>query len=155
MSSHRRGAATPKIDSFLPSTAAAGSPARASFPNSRLVYDMRLSSFIYVTDFNSQLLRNTGFTYLFASLLFVNPIFFASHNSLPGTRAAMAPSTIHSVYGPAMLKLEHAGSPPLQARIQSRWCPGDRVSNCGGSLYSAHLAPGISPTPSPRPLVSL
>jgi hypothetical protein len=30
----------PKIDSVCPITAAAGSPASASFPNSRLVYDM-------------------------------------------------------------------------------------------------------------------
>jgi len=35
---------------------------------------------------------------------------------------ATAPSTSHSVYGPAMLKLEQAGAPPLQARTQSRQC---------------------------------
>src|SRR4029079_2687392 len=34
----------PKIDSVCPITAAAGNPASASFPNSRLVYDMMLSS---------------------------------------------------------------------------------------------------------------
>jgi hypothetical protein len=33
----------PKIDSPLPTTAAAGNPASASLPNSRLVYDMLIS----------------------------------------------------------------------------------------------------------------
>ena len=36
-----------------------------------------------------------------------------------------------------MPKSEQDGSPPLQARIQSSMCPGDRVSNCGGSTYSS------------------
>ena len=43
-----------------------------------------------------------------------------SYSSLPSTRSAITPSSIHSTNGAATLKLEQAGSPPLQARIQSR-----------------------------------
>ena len=52
---------------------------------------------VYVILLSSQPFLNTGFTYLFASLLLVNSIFFASQSSLPSTRVATAPSTIHSV----------------------------------------------------------
>ena len=41
--------------------------------------------------------RNTGRTNRLASRLFVNSILAAFHISLPGTRVAIAPSTIHSV----------------------------------------------------------
>src|SRR5688500_3252459 len=51
----------------------------------------------YVIDRSSQPFLNTGFTYLFASLLFVNSIRFGSHNNFPSTRVATAPRTIHSV----------------------------------------------------------
>ena len=101
----------PKMDSLRPRIAAAGTP-KASFPNSRLVNIVFsshwcdigralatsiLGAIDYVTGFNSHPLRYTGFTYLFASRLFVNSIFFGSHNNLPSTRVATAPSTIHSV----------------------------------------------------------
>ena len=69
---------------------------------------------------NFQPLRNFGFRYSFASLLFVNRIFSASHISLPSNFMAITPSSIHCTNGPATLKFEHDGSPPLQARIQSR-----------------------------------
>src|SRR5262249_59170243 len=110
----------------------------------------------------SQPLRKSGRTSLFASLLLVISPLTLSHSSLPSTRTAIAPSTSHSVYGPAMLKLEQAGAPPLHARIQSRRCaawllpalaPGERGKYSAGSLYSAHREPGNRPTPSPRPLV--
>src|SRR5579864_2721273 len=71
----------------------------------------------YVSD---QPLRNVGLRYLFASGLLVNRILAASHSSLPSTRKAITPSSIHSTKGTATSKFEHAGSPPLQARIQSR-----------------------------------
>src|SRR5260221_244748 len=92
--------------------------------------------------FNSQPFRNTGFTYLFASALLVKRRFLLSHSSLPGTRNAITPSSIHSAYGPGMLKLEQDGSPPLQYRTQSSMWPGDRVSNCGGRTQCVHLAAG-------------
>jgi hypothetical protein len=69
---------------------------------------------------SDQPLRNVGLRYLFASALLVKRIFAASHSSLPATRRAIAPNSIHSTKGTATLKFEHAGSPPLQARIQSR-----------------------------------
>src|SRR5678815_289868 len=83
--------------------------------------------------FKSQPSRNAGFTYLFASGLFVKRRFLASHSSLPGTRNAITASASHSAYGAEMLKSEQPGSPPLQARTQSSMWPGDRVSTCGGS----------------------
>src|SRR5262249_57368577 len=103
-----------------------------------------------------------GFTHLLASLLLVNSPLLLSQSSLPSKCVATAPSTSHSVYGPARLKLEHAGAPPLQARTQSRACagplppvlaPGDRVRYGCGSLNSAQRSPRRSPTPSPLPLV--
>ena len=69
---------------------------------------------------NCQPLRKFGFKYWFASALLVKRPFSASHSSLPSTRSAITPSSIHSTNGAATLKFEHAGSPPLQARIQSR-----------------------------------
>src|SRR5438477_12455382 len=71
----------------------------------------------YVID---QPLRTVGVRYLFASTLLVIFIFDWSYSSLPSTRNAITPSSIHSTNGAATLKLEQAGSPPLQARIQSR-----------------------------------
>src|SRR5258706_16361914 len=70
----------------------------------------------------SQPLRNTGFTHLFASRLLESSPLTLSHISFPSKCTAAAPSTSHSVYFPAMLKLEHAGAPPLHARTQSRQC---------------------------------
>src|SRR5258708_5438298 len=67
-----------------------------------------------------QPLRSVGLRYLLASELFVNRILAASHSSFPSTLSAITPSNIHSTNGAATLKLEHAASPPLQARIQSR-----------------------------------
>src|SRR5690349_20330455 len=90
--------------------------------------------------------RISGFTYLLASPLLVNFICAAFQSSSPSTRAAITPITIHSVNGPAIEKFEHDGAPPLQARIQSRWCPGDRVRNSGGSLYSFIRDDGSSRT---------
>src|SRR6266700_2645754 len=69
---------------------------------------------------NDQPLRIYGFKYLFASALFVIRILIGSYSTLPSTRSAITPSSIHSTNGAATLKLEHEGSPPLQARIQSR-----------------------------------
>ena len=66
-----------------------------------------------------QPLRKAGRRYLFASALLVKRPFAASHSSLPSTRSAMTPSSIHSTNGADTLKFEQAGSPPLQARIQS------------------------------------
>src|SRR5262249_22515488 len=71
----------------------------------------------YVSD---QPLRNAGFRYLFASALSVIRIFTGSYSIFPSTRSAITPSSIHSTNGPAIERSEHAGSPPLQARIQSR-----------------------------------
>src|ERR1700722_11893636 len=65
-------------------------------------------------------LRKVGLRYAFASLLLANRVLAASHSSFPPTRTAIAPNSIHSTNGTATLKFEHAGSPPLQARIQSR-----------------------------------
>src|SRR5712692_10071542 len=122
------------------SSSSAGSPvaigraASAIRPKSRLVYCMLFPFRGY--SLISQPLRNMGFTHLLASLLLVNSILAASHISLPSKWTAIAPSTTHSAYGPATLKLEQAGAPPLQARSQSRQCaawlspvlaPGERV----------------------------
>src|ERR1035438_1077364 len=67
-----------------------------------------------------QPLRTVGTRYLLASTLLVIFIFAGSYSSLPSNRRAITPSSIHSTNGAATLKLEQAGSPPLQARIQSR-----------------------------------
>ena len=64
--------------------------------------------------------RITGFSSSFASELLVIFIFSASHSSLVFNLIAIAPSAIHSVNGAETLKFEQAGTPPLQARIQSR-----------------------------------
>src|SRR6266568_1792403 len=69
---------------------------------------------------NFQPLRNFGISSRFASSLFVIRFFCASHISLPSTRIAITPSSIHCTNGPEMLKFEHAGVPPFAARIQSR-----------------------------------
>src|SRR5260221_12609691 len=92
--------------------------------------------------FNSQPFRNTGFTYLFASALLVKRKFLLSHSSFPGTRKAMTPSSIHSAYGPEMLKLEQDGSPPLQYRTRSSLWPGQRASNAGGTRGALPPAAG-------------
>jgi hypothetical protein len=42
------GANAPKMDSLLPSTAAAGNPASASLPNSRLLYAIVISSVVQI-----------------------------------------------------------------------------------------------------------
>src|SRR5438094_5650780 len=76
-----------------------------------------------------QPLRKVGLMSLLASALLVIRIFSLSHSSFPSNRRARTPSEIHSVNGAATLKFEQAGSPPLQARIQSRLCPGDLVRN--------------------------
>src|SRR5262249_21192416 len=89
-----------------------------------------------------QPLRTSGLRYRLASAMLVTFIFALSHSSLPSKRSATTPSRIHSVNGPATLKFEQAGSPPLQARSQSRWCPGDLVRSCGGSVYSFMRASG-------------
>ena len=47
-------------------------------------------------------------------------IFRASHSSLPLYFIAITPSSIHCTKGALTLKLEHAGSPPLQAGTQFR-----------------------------------
>src|SRR5262245_53535210 len=83
-------------------------------------------------------LRKSGRTSLFASrLLDISPLVL-SHSILPSQRTAIAPRTSHSVYGPAMLKLEHAGAPPLQARIQSRRGVSDATAtpNSPGQEYT-------------------
>src|ERR1051325_6967399 len=67
-----------------------------------------------------QPLRKVGRRYLLASGWLVMRILEASYSILPSTRREMTPSSIHSTNGAALLKLEQAGSPPLQARIQSR-----------------------------------
>src|SRR5258708_37461347 len=67
-----------------------------------------------------QPLRKVGLMSLLASALLVIRIFSLSHSSFPSNRSASTPSEIHSVNGPATLKFEQAGSPPLHARIQSR-----------------------------------
>src|SRR6185369_4340572 len=67
-----------------------------------------------------QPLRNVGLISLLASGLFVIRIFSLSHSSYPSNRRARTPSDTHSVKGADTLKFEQAGSPPLQARIQSR-----------------------------------
>ena len=57
----------------------------------------------------------------------------STQNSTGSARnSAATPSSIHSTNGAATSKLEHAGSPPLQARMKSRMWPGDRVSSGGG-----------------------
>ncbi len=75
-------------------------------------------SYLEATNFHP--LRNFGFRYSFASLLFVKRIFSASHISLPSNFIEMTPSSIHCTNGPAILKFEQDGSPPFAARIQSR-----------------------------------
>ena len=57
---------------------------------------------------------------LSASELFVMRIFSLSHSSLPWKRTASTPRLIHFVNGAETLNSEHAGRPPLHARIQSR-----------------------------------
>src|SRR5688572_1956061 len=123
---------------------------------------MNLPVGVFHANDNSQPFRKTGLTNSLAASLLVKRRFAASHSSFPATRTAIAPRTSHSVNGPALLKFEHAGAPPLHARIQSRQCaewllpvlaPGERARNGCGNVYSAHLAPGNNPTPSPRPLV--
>src|ERR1019366_295336 len=59
----------------------------------------------YVID---QPLRTVGPRYLLASTLLVIFIFTGSYSSLPSTRRAITPSSIHSTNGAATLKLEQA-----------------------------------------------
>src|SRR5260370_17957460 len=67
------------------------------------------------TAWNSQPLRNVGFSSLLASELLVIFILSGSYSSLPSCRSAIAPSSIHSTNGAATSKFEQAGSPPLHA----------------------------------------
>src|SRR4051794_34220328 len=86
-----------------------------------------------VTSLSSQLLRNLGLTNSLAFSLLVKRSFSPSQSSFSlGKRQLIAPSSIHSAYGPATPKFEHAASPPLQARIQSAKWPGDRFSTPAG-----------------------
>src|SRR5258707_996992 len=103
---------------------------------------------------SSQPLRNLGLTNSLAFSLLVKRRALPSHTSFSlGKRQLMAPSSIHSVNGPATLKFEHAGSPLLHARIQSAKCPGDRSSTTGGFLSSFSFPRGMRLTLSPRPPV--
>src|SRR5713101_6151576 len=77
----------------LPSCAAQGCVATGSF------FQLFLHFGNTTYTFNSQPFRNTGFTCLFASALLVKRRFLLSHSSLPGTRNAITPSSIHSAYG--------------------------------------------------------
>src|SRR5262249_34860964 len=74
----------------------------------------------YAFQFGAQPLRKTGLMNLLASVMLVIRILTGSYSILPSTRSAITPSSIHSTNGPATLKFEQDGSPPLQARIQSR-----------------------------------
>ncbi len=69
---------------------------------------------------NVQPFRKLGRMSLLASALLVIRMRSLSQSSLPSKRNARTPRVIHSVNGAETLKLEHAGSPPLAARIQSR-----------------------------------
>ena len=98
-------------------------------------------------DFNSQPLRNVGLTYLLASRLFVNSIFFGSHSSLPSlARIAIAlPAFIEAV---PVFYLTMPILYPLCAALKIDFADLARSVTAGGALELLRRAyealPGIS-----------
>src|ERR1035438_1392609 len=107
----------PAASALMPTPASAANRCRDESRHGRHECLRHITFSPYAID---QPLRTVGTRYLLASTLLVIFIFAGSYSSLPSARRAITPSSIHSTNGAATLKLEQAGSPPLQARIQSR-----------------------------------